>query len=223
MSRRFAAILFDMDGTLIDSEPIWHQMEIKVMAEAGYNWQPHDQEFCLGGPLSKVGKYMSSLVHDEKPPEFFIDSLVSGVTKELSKSVTTVSGALDFARDVYRADIPAALVSASPRTLMNACLEGFAHLAPDLAEMFALSISMDDVNKTKPDPEGYLRAAQLLKIDIESALVIEDSQTGINAGLASGAFVLAVPHLLTPAPHPRMVVIDSLVGHTVDSISQLFS
>ena len=193
------------------------------MAEFGHTWLPEDQEYCLGGPLSKVGAYMSSLVAGRENPEYFIEALVSGVTKKLSTRVETVSGALDFARDVYDAKIPTALVSASPRSLMNACLEGFAHLAPELATMFSLSISMEDVSKTKPDPEGYLTAATRLGIDIENALVIEDSYTGINAGLASGAMVLAVPHIIKPTPHPRMVIVDSLVGHSVEPISALFS
>lgn len=218
----FSAILFDMDGTLIDSEPIWHQMEIAVMSECGYDWQPADQEFCLGGPLSKVGMYMSQIVNHQQPPEFFVKSLVSRVTQSLSQGVTTVPGALDFTRNVFAEHIPSALVSASPRSLMDACLTGFSQIAPDLSTMFELSIAMEDVKVTKPDPEGYLLAASRLGIDIKDALVIEDSHTGIKAGLASGAYVLAVPHLITPEPHPRMVVIDSLSGRSVESITELF-
>jgi beta-phosphoglucomutase-like phosphatase (HAD superfamily) len=223
MGKDFAAILFDMDGTLIDSEPVWHQVEIEVMAELGYNWQPEDQAFCLGGPLSKVGRYMSSLVEGRKEPEYFVGALVSGVTHRLSSKVETVEGALAFARDVFTLGIPSALVSASPRSLMDACLSGFAEIAPDLQTMFALSIAMDDVTETKPHPEGYLLAATKIGVNIEDALVIEDSNTGIAAGLASGAWVLAVPHLIKPEPHPRMVVIDSLAGHTVESVASLFS
>ena len=219
----FAAILFDMDGTLIDSEPIWLGQERALMSEFGHEWTDANQQFCLGGPLSKVGVYMSDLVHGVQSPEFFEEELISRVTQKLKQGVGIVPGALELAREIFTKQIPTALVSASPRSLMDAALNGFYSIAPDLAGMFDLSISMNDVSNTKPHPEGYLIAAERLGVSILNCLVVEDSLTGITSGLASGAYVLAVPHLFDLRPEERMVIIPSLVGHTLDSIHSLYS
>ncbi|CAB4608777.1 MAG: HAD-IA family hydrolase [Actinobacteria bacterium] len=218
----FAAILFDMDGTLIDSEPIWLGQERLLMSEFGHEWTDANQQYCLGGPLSKVGRYMSQLVLGAQEPEFFEEQLVSRVTEELKLGVSTVPGALELAREIFAAQIPTALVSASPRSLMNAALNGFYAIAPDLVGLFDISISMDDVVRTKPDPEGYLSAAETLGVPISECLVIEDSLTGITSGLASGAYVLAVPHLFDVAVQERMVILPSLQGQSLGSIESLY-
>jgi len=219
---KFAAILFDMDGTVIDSEPIWLGQERILMAEFGHLWTDENQQFCLGGPLSKVGKYMSELVAGAEKPEFFEHQLISRVTNKLKEGVGVVPGALELLREVSAEQLPTALVSASPRSLMTAALSGFYSVAPDLAGIFDLSISMDDVSQTKPHPEGYLSAAAQLDVEISRCLVIEDSMTGITSGLASGAYVLAVPHLFDVEPQDRMAIIPSLVGQTLESIQSLY-
>ena len=219
---QFAAILFDMDGTVIDSEPVWLGKERALMAEFGHQWSDENQQFCLGGPLSKVGRYMSELAGGAELPEFFEHELISRVTEELKLGVGIVPGALELLREVAAQKIPTALVSASPRSLMSAAMAGFYSIAPDLQGIFDLSISMDDVKATKPHPEGYLSAATQLGVAISESLVIEDSLTGITAGLASGAYVLAVPHLFEVSPQPRMSIIPSLVGHTLESIDSLY-
>ena len=219
---KFAAILFDMDGTVIDSEPVWLGQERALMAEFGHVWTDENQQFCLGGPLSKVGRYMSELVHGVERPEFFEYELITRVTEQLKLEVGIVPGALELLREVAGAHIPTALVSASPRSLMSAALAGFYSIAPDLRGIFDISISMDDVTETKPHPEGYLSAAEQLGVDISECLVIEDSLTGITAGLASGALVLAVPHLFDVTSQERMRIVPSLVGHTLESIESLY-
>jgi len=219
---QFAAILFDMDGTVIDSEPVWLGQEQILMSEFGHQWSDENQQFCLGGPLSKVGRYMSELAGGAEQPEFFEHALISRVTEELKLGVGIVPGALEILREVAVQKIPTALVSASPRSLMSAAMAGFYSIAPDLQGIFDLSISMDDVEETKPHPEGYLSAAAQLGVEISECLVIEDSLTGITAGLASGAYVLAVPHLFEVLPQPRMSIIPSLVGQTLESIDSLY-
>ena len=80
---QFAAILFDMDGTVIDSEPVWLGKERALMAEFGHQWSDENQQFCLGGPLSKVGRYMSELAGEVEAPEFFEYELITRVTEQL--------------------------------------------------------------------------------------------------------------------------------------------
>jgi HAD superfamily hydrolase (TIGR01509 family) len=199
----FSAVLFDMDGTLIDSEPQWLISETELMARYGYTWRPEDQEYCLGGPLSKVGVYMHSLVNQEDP-EFFTNTLISMMEEKLAQELNFIPGALEVVDELHQLGTPLALVTASPRSLLRAALSAlpFAY--------FDISMSADDVKRTKPDPEGYLKAAKGLDIPISECLVIEDSLTGVTAGLASGAHVLAIPHFITLAPADKLRTITSL-------------
>ena len=95
------------------------------------------------------------------------------------------------------------MVSASPRNIVNAVLSGVEH-------DFATTISSDDVKNTKPDPEGYLKAADFFGVDIANCLIFEDSLTGVAAATASGAFLIAVPHFVTVQLSERVRVIKSL-------------
>jgi beta-phosphoglucomutase-like phosphatase (HAD superfamily) len=109
---------------------------------------------------------------------------------------------------------------------MRSCLKGIYNQFPDIEGGFSVTISMEDVQRTKPDPEGYVRAAKELNVPIEQCLVLEDSRTGIMAGLASGAWVLALPHFSLDEDqlkNPRLRVLESLEGVTVESIHSLFS
>lgn len=212
----FQAVLFDMDGTLINSEPYWLIAETELMAEFGYQWQLSDQSHCLGGPLPKVGQYMSDLAGGAEDWEFFMNSLVHRVTDKFHEGLDFMPGALELLEDLHAHSIPLALVSASPRSLVQAALDSLPH------GYFQLSISNDDVMNTKPHPESYLKAAALLKVEISESLVLEDSITGVTSGVASGAKVLAIPHLVTIESHPRVRVVSSLVNTTLESIASLF-
>jgi beta-phosphoglucomutase-like phosphatase (HAD superfamily) len=218
----FEAIYFDMDGTLIDSEPIWYACEHSLMAEFGYEWSVEDQKNCLGGPLLRAGEYMREKAGGVLTAQYFADELLRRVARDFESQVIFMDGALGFARKVFEAGIPTALVSASPRTLMDSCLAGLSQSAPDLAEMFSLSISLDDVTNSKPDPEGYLLAARQQQVDISRSLVIEDSATGVKAGIASGAWVLALPHIVKIEPHPRLRIRPNLLGLELSELVNLF-
>ena len=89
----FEAILFDMDGTLVDTEPYWLEAETDLMAAYGYAWTPEDQGKCLGGPLSYVGEYMFSLSGEHESPEFFTNSLVDRMVEKLKNGVALMAGA----------------------------------------------------------------------------------------------------------------------------------
>ncbi|MEI6867068.1 MAG: HAD family phosphatase [Actinomycetes bacterium] len=212
----FQAVLFDMDGTLINSEPYWLIAETELMADFGYQWQLSDQALCLGGPLTKVGQYMSDLAGGAEDWEFFTNSLVHRVTDKFHKGLTFMPGALELLEAIHSQSIPLALVSASPRSLVQAALDSLPH------GYFQISISNDDVVNTKPHPESYLKAAALLNVEISESLVLEDSITGVTSGIASGAKVLAIPHLVKIESHPRVRELRSLVDTTLESIASLF-
>lgn len=223
---QFSAFLFDMDGTLVDSEPLWLKNEISLMAEHGHIWTEEDQKHCIGGPLSKAGAYMESLIGGKVGSTHLEIDLVERVAKDFEKGITVFPGSLSLLREVIRLQIPRALVTASPGVLMRSCLKGMYSQFADIEDCFSISICMEDVQRTKPDPEGYVKAAEQLNVPIEQCLVLEDSRTGIMAGLASGAWVLALPHFSLDEDqlkNPRLRVMESLEGVTVESIHSLFS
>lgn len=211
------AVLFDMDGTLINSEPYWLIAETELMSRFAHAWTDEDQAFCIGGPLPKVGTYMSQLSGGAADPDFFEAELVRLVAEQFSQGLEFMPGAQELVHELLAAEIPLALVSASPRVLVDRAIA----LLP--AGTFVSSISSQDVLVSKPDPESYLLAANLLDVEITQCLVLEDSKTGIDAGLASGAVVIGIPHIITYLPSKRLHLRRDLVGLTVNHLTEIFN
>jgi HAD superfamily hydrolase (TIGR01509 family) len=204
MSNFFEAVFFDMDGLMVDSEPEWFQSEVEVTSPFGYTWLEVDQIACLGGPLSKVGQYMFEKCGQQRSPEYFTQALIDTQVARMRGNTPTMPGAMELVRELQSHGIKTALVSASPRNIVDAVLDNVGH------DLFPFSISADDVKKTKPDPEGYLKAASMSGSEITNCLVFEDSLTGMNAAIASGAYLIGVPHLVTIEESERVRVIKSL-------------
>jgi len=204
MDNFYSAVFFDMDGLFVDSEPLWLEAETELMATFGYQWTQDDQNYCLGGPLSKVGQYMFDKVKTEHSPQYFTDSVIALMTVKLSAGAPIMPGALELLNDLKRNNIQTALVSASPRDLVDAVLRS----VPD--HSFSFSLSADDVKNPKPNPEAYVKAAQRFGVEIEECLILEDSPNGVKAATASGAHTIAVPHFVEILPKNRLRVIKSL-------------
>ena len=208
----FEAILFDMDGLFIDSEPEWHAAETEMMRGYGYDWQPADQLQCLGGPLARVTEYMSSCLKGAVKPEVLAKEIIDEMTSRLSSATTYMPGAIEFSKLVSQARIPQALVSASPRTLVNAVVSNLDQ------NYFKETVAAGDIERTKPFPDPYLHAAKLLDVEISNCLIFEDSQTGITAATASGAFVVAIPHYIEVKESQRLKRIESFVGRSLQDL-----
>lgn len=189
---------------MVDSEPEWFLSETEVTSKFGYAWTQEDQVACLGGPLSKVGQYMFDRCDQQQSAQYFIDALIKTQVSRMRGNTPTMPGAIELVRELQLNGIKTALVSASPRNIVDAVLDNLGH------DLFPFSISSDDVSKTKPDPEGYLKAANIAGVNINECLIFEDSLTGIRAATASGAFLIAVPHLVTIEESERVRVISSL-------------
>jgi len=215
MENFFSAVFFDMDGLFANSEPLWLEGETELMARYGHVWTHEDQVHCLGGPLTRVGDYMFSLVSAQSP-QFFTKTLVEIVVAKLAAGTQLMPGAQKLARVLKESGVPIAMVSASPRNIVNAVLSGVDH-------DFATTISSDDVKKTKRDPEGYLNAAEFFGVDITNCLVFEDSLTGVAAATASGAFLIAVPHFVTVNESPRVRVIKSLEELNIEVLANYYT
>ena len=213
----FESVLFDMDGLTINSEPQWLEAERELTAQYGYQWTVEDQAYCLGGPLSKVGQYMSNLVGGIESGEYFHQKLVELMTEKVRKEAVFMPGAKALLNNLNLIGVPLALVSASPRSIVDAALT---HISPS---PFQITISSDDVRKTKPDPEGYVSAARQLGADIKRSLILEDSLTGVTAARASGAKVIAVPHLVKIEPDSQTRLIKSLEELSIDLLHEFYS
>jgi HAD superfamily hydrolase (TIGR01509 family) len=199
----FQAVFFDMDGLFLDSEPQWHEAETLMMRENGYDWQPEDQLNCLGGPLRRVAEYMSKCLEQRKTPQELEAMIIAEMTDRLSRKVPLMPGALAISKAVHGSGLKQGLVSASPRPIVDGVLQGMSE------KYFDTTVAAGDIERTKPFPDPYLHAARLLGVDITRSLIFEDSPTGITAAVASGAFVVAVPHYIEVEEKPRLKVISS--------------
>ena len=212
----FDAVFFDMDGLLVDSEPEWLKSESEITAAYGYQWTSQDQVACLGGPLSRVGQYMHDKCNQAETPDFFTNKLVDVQSERMRSHTPFMPGAYELVQDLQRNGVKTGLVSASPRIIVDAVLDNVG------ADLFPFSISSDDVERTKPHPDAYLKAARLTNSDIARCLVFEDSLTGVGAATSSGAWLVAVPHLVHVDESERVRVIKSLEQLNFSKIQELF-
>ena len=125
-------------------------------------------------------------------------------------------GARELVEELASRGVPMALVSASPRLLVDSAIE----LLPP--NTFVTSVSSQDVSISKPNPESYLKAADHLEVNIQKCIVLEDSKTGIDAGLASGAVVIGIPHIITYPPSPRLHIRRDLVGLHLEDLESIY-
>ena len=213
----FEAVLFDMDGLFIDSEPDWHDAESEIMKSHGYDWSPEDQLQCLGGPLTRATEYMSTCLQGRKSPQELATMIVDEMVRRMSGHVSMMPGSLEFSRSLQEAKIPQALVSASPRVIVDAVLHGMKE------KYFRESVAAGDIERTKPYPDPYLHAAKLLSVDIEQCIVFEDSPTGLTAAQASGAFVVGIPHFVEVSEEPRLKVVKSFSEVSLSLLKDWFA
>jgi len=202
-----AAVLFDMDGTLIDSEPVWFETEVGLLAELGYELGPEHSPYVLGQPNEVACKYLLNVSGLPLTWQELSARIEAAMVPILSQGVELLPGVKELLVELAAAGVPTALVSASPRSIVDACLGGIG------ADFFRHTVSGNDVARAKPDPEPYLLAARLLGVPPQDCVVIEDSPIGTASGAAAGCRVLSVPHAGTPiAPHPRVTRAATLEG-----------
>lgn len=205
-----------MDGLFLDSEPQWHEAETLMMRDNGYDWKPEDQLHCLGGPLRRVAEYMSTCLEKRKSPVELEAMIIAEMTDRLSKKVPLMPGALAISKAINEVGIKQGLVSASPRPIVDGVLKGMTE------KYFDVNVAAGDIERTKPFPDPYLHAAKLLNVDISQCLIFEDSPTGITAAVASGAFVVAVPHYVDVQEQSRVKVISSFEDISVTDLDNWF-
>ncbi|HYP44637.1 MAG TPA: HAD family phosphatase [Propionibacteriaceae bacterium] len=212
-----AAVLWDFDGTLADTEPVWVAAEYDLVSGLGGSWSADHAEQLVGNALIDSGSYILDVLgRDDLTPEWVVEQLVDRVAQTLtSQPIPWRPGALDLLASLADAGVPCALVSASYRVLLDAALS---QLPP---ATFVVSVAGDEVSNGKPHPEPYEVACRQLGVSPRSCVVIEDSNTGAASGNAAGALVLAVPNHVRIAVAPRRIHVGSLTELDAASVGQL--
>ncbi len=198
------AVLFDMDGLLVDTEKVWFEVESEVVTRLGGTWGPEHQEQLVGGSWERSVAYMLAMTGAEVDPSLIGEWLLDGMERRLADGVVTMPGALELLRAVADEGVPIALVTSSLRVIADSVLKTIGR------EHFDVIVTADDVTWTKPHPEPYLTATGLLSVDPARCAVLEDSPNGVASASAAGCQVVAVPSLVAIDPAPGRIVVPSL-------------
>jgi HAD superfamily hydrolase (TIGR01509 family) len=210
-----AGVLFDMDGLLVDTEPLWFETEIEVMARLGAPWTKEDQKQLLGGSMPNTVGYLLSKATKPASPGTVERWMTEGMLKRAADGrVEVLPGARELLAEVAAAGIPHALVTSSLRPLAEAVLSG-------AGLVFPVTVTAEDVATTKPDPAPYLLAAELLGVDPARCVALEDSPNGTASATAAGCRVVAVPSFVDIPPAPGRVVARSLRDVNVSTLRAL--
>lgn len=190
-----AAVLWDMDGTIIDTEPYWIAAETRLVERDGGTWTHEDGLTLIGKAIPASAQILRERAGVKGSIDEIVDDLVHYVGDQLrAHGAPWQPGAFELLAALRKADVPCALVTMSYASL--------AHILDSLvpAGTFDAIVTGDMVTNGKPHPEPYLKAAELLGVDPTQCVAIEDSPTGITSAEAAGAHVIGVPHFV---PIPR--------------------
>lgn len=200
------AVLWDLDGTLIDTEPYWIAAETELVSRFGGTWTEEDGHRLVGKALLDSAREILDRTPVDLTPLDVVHELQGGVIARLETAIPWRPGARELLGALRASGVPCALVTMSWRPLVDAVLR---RLPPGA---FAAVITGDAVERGKPDPEPYRAAAAALGVDLAECVAIEDSVPGVTSALAAGAATLVVPHAVPVAPRPGLARADTLVG-----------
>ncbi|WP_431247857.1 HAD family hydrolase [Leifsonia xyli] len=208
-----AAVLWDMDGTLVDTEPYWMASEQELVGSFGGTWT-HDDGLLLVG----LGLWNSAEILQSRGVAMSADEIVHWLTDRVQQKldeqgVPWRAGARELLESLRERGIRTALVTMSVRRMAEQIV---AHIPFDA---FDVIVSGDEVDEPKPAPEPYLRAARLLGVEPRDAVAIEDSLVGLASAVASGATAIGVPHIVPLPESDEHTLWDSLEGRTADDVA----
>ena len=186
-----AAVLWDMDGTLVDTEPYWIEREFEIVAEHGNGgWSTDHAHALVGKDLRDSARYIAEHGAVDLPIDIIVNLLLDGVIERFRREVPWRPGARELLADLGAAGIPSALVTMSWRRFTDALMD----VLP--AGSFTAVVAGDDVTHGKPHPEPYLTGAARLGVDPVACIALEDSPTGARSAQAAGCIVVAIPHVV---------------------------
>ena len=209
----YAAVLWDLDGTIVDTEPLWMAAEHELAAEHGAIWTEEDGLALVGNSLIASGHYIRERLGIEMSAEDVVDYLVERLAASLREHIDWRPGARELIAALAADEVPQALVTMSYASIAESVTASLP---------FAAVVTGDAVSRPKPHPDPYLLAAELLGVDAADCLAIEDSGTGATSANAAGCDVLVVPHFVNVPGAERRVKIATLEGLRPSELSALF-
>jgi HAD superfamily hydrolase (TIGR01509 family) len=214
------AVVFDMDGVLIDSEPVWERVRRGFVAARGGRWPADAQDRMMGMSTAEWSAYISADFGVGLTPQQVAEQVIAAMAGQYEKHLPLLPGAIEAVRSLS-GQWPLAVASSSPPSLIEAVLD-----IADLASAFAAVVSSEEVPRGKPAPDVYLAAADRLSVSPKACAAIEDSSNGLRSAAAAGFTVIAIPRPeYPPAPDAvasaRLVLssLTDLTPHTLASLS----
>ncbi len=209
---RFDAVLFDMDGVLVNSEPWWNEARVAFALAHDRHWSPEDQALCMGGNSREWAEIMQvRLGLPDMSVDAIQDAVVAGVVGRYhANPVPIIADAPAQVRRIAR-HRPVAIASSSHHDIIAAAVD-----ALGLHEVMGAIVSSDEVRLGKPAPDVYLLAATRLGVAPDRCLVVEDSVNGVRAGKAAGMTVVLVPNESFPPTDEARALADHIVGSLAD-------
>ncbi|MBP0456404.1 HAD family hydrolase [Streptomyces montanisoli] len=205
------AVLFDLDGTLVDTEPLLHDALSAVLGAAGVPASALHVDELRGRGVAENLSRLSALVRPSMAADELYARVSARLLDRLRAGVAPLPGAVGLLGTLRRAGVPRALVSSSYRAMVDAVL-------PSLGPAgFAVTLAGDEVRRPKPDPDPYRTAAAAIGFEPGRCVVIEDSAAGIRSALAAGCLTVSV----TPTREPVALAVPDLTGLTVDRLAGL--
>jgi HAD superfamily hydrolase (TIGR01509 family) len=213
------AVVFDLDGVLIDSEPVWEQVRRQVVAEHGGHWAADAQRRLMGMSTGEWARYLSEDLGVGLPPDRIAALVIERMAARYTERLPLMPGAVEAVRRLA-ARWPLGLASSSPPLLIETVLD-----AASLRSSLAVAMSTEQVPHGKPAPDIYLAVAAQLGHRPERCAAVEDSSNGLRSAAAAGLHVVAIPHPKYP-PDPDAVekaglVLASLTELTPDAVAAL--
>jgi HAD superfamily hydrolase (TIGR01509 family) len=213
------AVVFDMDGVLIDSEPVWERVRRGFVADHGGRWPADAQDRMMGMSTAEWSAYISEDFGLRLPAPRVAELVIAAMAAEYQAHLPLLPGAVDAVRDLS-ARWPLAVASSAPKSLIDAVLD-----VSGLRSAFAAAVSSEEVTRGKPAPDVYLEAAARLGVPAAACAAVEDSANGLRSAAAAGCAVIAVPRPEYPPPAEALdqarLVLDSLTELTKDTIAAL--
>jgi HAD superfamily hydrolase (TIGR01509 family) len=208
-SSSIAAVVFDMDGVLVDTEHLWDEVREELTTEWGGRYTPEAQEAMMGMSSLEWSRYLHETVGLREPPETINEEVVRRMLARYEVELPVIPGAAEAVRRLDAAGYRLAVASSSNRELIDAVLRRL-----ELAALFEVTVSSEEVERGKPAPDVYLETARRLDVEPARCVAVEDSASGIGAARAAGMHVIAYPNQHYPPAADVLasadVVLDAL-------------